>query len=60
MPRYEVRYQVFKDDKKQSYAGGYLSYTTVVEAANPNQAQRMVENQNGGPARCRTFGGKPV
>ena len=50
----ELRRPAFNDGNMNTseWAG---SYNTVVEANNPQQAQMMLENTNGGPERAKVY-----
>jgi hypothetical protein len=61
---YLVRYEILIEARTDSFLGSsrsdLQSLSTVVNAANPGQAQAMVENQFGGHSRCRVYSAVPV
>jgi len=61
---YLVRYEILTEARTDSFNGSsrsdLQSLSTVVHAANPGQAQSMVESQNGGHSHCRVYAAVPV
>lgn len=58
MPRYNFQVELRRpanNDGNWNITEWAGSFNTTVEAGNPQQAQMMLENQNGGPQRATVF-----
>ena len=64
MPMYRVTYEILTEARTDTHLGSSRSdlqnLSTTVEAFGPGQARQMVEAQNGGYSRCRTYGATPL